>query len=247
MIILRDDKRIARLGRLAQILSFAGLAALVGGLIIIFVFDNQANVFLYQLLALLVGFSLSQVGLHFAHRYLRQPRMDEVLDRAASKFARKDGRLYHYLLPAPHVLLLPTGVFVLTAKFQNGRITAHGDTWQQAGLGMRRFFGRESLGNPTREAETQVARMAEYIQQHAPAAAGASLLPIIVFTAPNIASLDVKESRIPAVHAAKLSGAMRQQSINLKPLPKEQYDALRAAFDGAAAHLLETTVEESEE
>ena len=173
--------------------------------------------------------------------------MDMVLDRAASKFARKDGRLYHYLLPAPHVLLLPTGVAVLTAKFQNGRISTNGDTWQQAGLGMRRFFGRETLGNPTREAEAQVAKMAEYIQKNAPAAAGAPLFPIIVFTAENIAALDVKESRIPAVHASKLSGALRQQSINLKPLPKEQYDALRAAFDDAADHLLEATVEESGE
>ena len=247
MIVLRDEQRIARLGRLAQILSLAGLGALVVGLVIIFVFDDQANVFLYQLLALLVGYSLSQIGLHYAHRYLRQPRMDVVLDRAASKFARKDGRLYHYLLPAPHVLLLPTGVAVLTAKFQNGRISANGDNWQQTGLGMRRFFGREGLGNPTREAEAQVGKMAEFILEHAPAAANAPLFPIIVFTAQNIAALDVKESRVPAVHASKLSGALRQQSINLKPLPKEQYDALRAAFDAQAVHLLETTVEESGE
>ena len=89
--------------------------------------------------------------------------------------------------------------------------------------------------------------MAEYIQKNAAAAAGAPLFPIIVFTAENIAALDVKESRIPAVHASKLSGALRQQSINLKPLPKEQYDALRAAFDDAAGHLLEATVEESGE
>ena len=246
MVVLRDEKRIARLGKLAQILSFAGLAALVAGLLFIFISDS-ANVFLYQLLALVVGFSFSQVGLHYAHRYLRKPRMDEVLDRAAGKFARKDGRLYHYLLPAPHVLLLPTGVAVLTAKFQNGRITAQGDTWQQTGLGMRRFFGREGLGNPTREAEAQTAKVAAFIQEHAPAAAGAPLFPIIVFTAQNIAALEVKDSRLPAVHASKLSGALRQQTINLKPLPRAEYDALRAAFDATAVHLIEETVEDTGE
>ncbi len=246
MVVLRDEKRIARLGKLAQILSFAGLAALVAGLLFIFISDNP-NVFFYQLIALVIGYSLSQVGLHYAHRYLRRPRMDQALDRAAGKFARKDGRLYHYLLPAPHVLLLPAGVAVLTAKFQNGRITANGDSWQQTGLGMRRFFGRESLGNPTHEAEAHTAKMAAFIQENAPAAAGAPLFPIIVFTAQNIAALEVKDSRLPAVHASKLSGALRQATINLKPLPREQYDALRAAFDATAAHLLEVTVDENGE
>ena len=246
MVVLRDEKRIARLGKLAQILSFAGLAALVAGLLFIFISDNP-NVFFYQLIALVIGYSFSQVGLHFAHRYLRRPRMDQALDRAAGKFARKDGRLYHYLLPAPHVLLLPVGVAVLTAKFQNGRITANGDSWQQTGLGMRRFFGRESLGNPTHEAEAQTAKMAAFIQENAPAAAGAPLFPIIVFTAQNIAALEVKDSRLPAVHASRLSGALCQATINLKPLPREQYDALRAAFDATAAHLLEVTVDENGE
>ena len=246
MIVLRDEKRIARFARLAQIFSFAGLGVLVVGLLFIFISDS-ANVFIYQLVALLAGYAFSQVGLHYAHRYLRRPRMDQVLDKAAGKYARREGRLYHYLLPAPHVLLLPTGVAVLVAKFQNGRITATGDTWKQTGLGMRRFFGREGLGNPTREAEALTARMEAYIKENAPAAAGAPVFPIIVFTAPNIAALEVKDSRLPAVHASKLSGALRQRTINLKPLPREQYDALRAAFDANATHLLEETVETTEE
>ncbi len=241
MVVLRDEKRIARLGRLAQILSLAGLAALVAGLLLIFISDNP-NIFLYQLLALLIGYGLSQVGLHFAHRYLRRPRMDQALDKAAGKFARRDGRLYHYLLPAPHVLLLPTGVAVLVAKFQNGRITAQGDTWRQDGLGMRRFFGRENLGNPSREAEAQAAKMAAYIQEAAPSAADVPIFPIIVFTAQNIDNLNVKESRIPAVHASKLASALRQQTINLKPLPRADYEALQAAFDTNAAHLIEEIV-----
>ena len=118
MIVLRDEKRIARLARLAQIISVGGLGVLVVGLLFIFIFDDNPNVFLFQLMALFVGYALSQVGLYLAHRYLRKPRLDLVLDKAAGKYARKDGRLYHYLLPAPHVLLLPVGVVVLVAKYQ---------------------------------------------------------------------------------------------------------------------------------
>ena len=241
MVVLRDEKRIAKLARLGQIASLLGLLALVAGLLFIFISDNP-NVFLYQLVALVVGFGLSQVGLYLSHRYLRRPRLDQVLDKAAGKFARKDGRLYHYLLPAPHVLLLPVGIVVLVAKYQSGRISVQGDRWTQGGVGMRRFFGREGLGNPTREAEAQAARMTAMIQEVAPTAADVPVLPVIVFTTPNLDTLDLKESRIPATHAAKLGPVLRQQTQALKPLLKADYDALRAAFDAKAAHLLEETV-----
>lgn len=52
---------------------------------------------------------------------------------------------------------------------------------------------------------------------------------------------------MPAVHSAKLTGALRQRTINLKPLPKAEYDALRDAFDAAAAHLIEETVRDDAE
>ena len=241
MIVLRDEKRIAQLARIGQIASLVGLLALVAGLLVIFL-GNNPNIFLYQLAGLVIGFALSQVGLYLSQRYLRRPRPDQVLDKAAGKLARKDGRLYHYLLPAPHVLLLPVGVVVLVAKYQSGRISVQGDRWTQAGIGMRRFFGREWLGNPTREAEAQAAKVAAMIKAAAPAA-DVPVLPVIVFTTENIPSLDVKESRIPATHFSKLAAVLRQQTQALKPLPKADYDAVRAAFDAKAAHLLEATVD----
>lgn len=241
MIVLRDEKRIARLARAAQIISLVGLLVLVAGLLIIF-FSRDPRIFLFQLAALVIGFALSQVGLYLSHRYVRRPRPDQVLDKAAGKFARKDGRLYHYLLPAPHVLLLPTGVVVLLAKYQNGNISAHGDQWRQAGLGMRRYFGREGLGNPTREAEAMTAKVAALVKEAAPTAE-VPVLPVIVFTTQNVDNLDVKESRIPATHFSKLSAVLRQQTMGLKPLPRADYEAVRVAFDAKAPHLLEETVD----
>lgn len=241
MIVLRDEKRIARLARAAQIISLVGLLVLVAGLLIIF-FSRDPRIFLFQLAALVIGFALSQVGLYLSHRYVRRPRPDQVLDKAAGKFARKDGRLYHYLLPAPHVLLLPTGVVVLLAKYQNGNISAHGDQWRQAGLGMRRYFGREGLGNPTREAEAMTAKVAALVKEAAPTAE-VPVLPVIVFTTQNVDNLDVKESRIPATHFSKLSAVLRQQTMGLKPLPRADYEAVRAAFGAKAPHLLEETVD----
>jgi hypothetical protein len=243
MIVLRDEQRIARLRQLSRYLNLAAMAALVAGLVMIF-FSNQANAFLYQLIALAVGWSLSQVGLYLAHRYLRSPRPDEILDKALRKAARKDGRLYHYLLPAAHVLLLPSAVLVFVTKFQTGRITVEGDKWRHSGVGLRRFFAQEGLGNPTREAESQVQALAGYIQKNAPGVGNIPIEPVIVFTAQNIEQLETKNSRIPAMHQSKLNGFLRQLRDRLKPMPQDDYDRVRAAFDQKAVHLLEEVVEE---
>lgn len=246
MIVLRDDQRIARLRRISQYLNLAAMAALVAGLVMIF-FTNDANIFLYQLIALIVGWGLSQIGLYLAHRYLRSPRPDQVLDKALRKAARKDGRLYHYLLPAPHVLLMPAGILVFVTKFQTGRITAEGDKWHHSGVGLRRFFAQEGLGNPSREALSQVQAVHDYIKKNAPDVdtKHVPIEPVIIFTAPNITELDTKNSSIPALHQSKLNGFMRQWRDQTKPMPLEVYDRVRAALDQKAVHLIEVVEEDS--
>jgi Nuclease-related domain len=234
MVIIRDDARVARMAKLGQYISFISIAILLGGLLLIFFGDENA-IFL-QLIALAVGWALSQVGLFLQHRYVREPRADLVLDQELKHVAR-DGRIYHYVLPAPHVLLLPTGVVILHAKYQKGDITADGDKWTQKGVGLRKYFGQEGLGNPTKEAEKLVSAMANYIRKNAPDIEGVDMGVIIVFTSKEIENLDVKNSRIPAMHAGKLKGFLRQQKDKLPPMPQEQYDALQAAFDKKAPWL----------
>ncbi len=228
MVILRDDERIARMAKLGRYISLASIAILLGGLVIIFL-GNENALFL-QLIALTVGWALSQVGMYLQHRYGREPRPDQVLD-GALKGAVRDGRLYHFGLPAPHVLLLPNGIIILHAKYQSGEITADGDEWTQKGVGLRKYFGQEGLGNPTKEAEKLVSAMANYIRQNAPGVEEVAIAPIIVFTTKDIKSLDVKESRIPAMHYTKLKGFLRQKRDSLPDMPQEEYEALRAAFD----------------
>lgn len=239
MIVILDEQRVARLARLGQILSLAGLGALVLGLVILFIVPESELVFTYQLIALGVGFALSQIGLYYTHRYHRRPRMDEVLDKEVARAYRKNGRMYHYELPAPHVLLTPGAVILFVTKFQTGRITADGDNWQQAGLGLRGLFGQERLGNPTREAETMVTKMADFIAANAPSAKDVPLLPVIVFTSDHIESLNVDNSRIPAMYHKKLPGYLRQQPEMRAQMNSAAYNELRAAFDAEAGDQLE--------
>ncbi len=235
MIIIRDDKKITRYRTIGQVASFAGMAALIGGMVLIFVGDPR-TVFYWQLAALLVGWMLSQVGIYFAQRYVRRPRPDQVLDEALEKVGR-DGRIYHYILPAPHVLLLPSGIIVIVAKYQGGKISVQDDKWRQTGMGLRRFFGQEGLGNPTREAENSIAAIAHFLQKNAPQIEEVPIGALIVFTTKGITDLDLKGSTIPAMHYTKVKGFLKQQSR--AKLPAADYEAIRAAFDQKAGDLAE--------
>ena len=234
MVIIRDDERIAKLKTRSQRVSLIGFVFLLGGFVAVFI-DVQ-NLLIIQTVALLVGFGLSQYGIYMQHRYGRSPRPDEVLDDAIKSVAR-DGRMYHYVLPAPHVLLTKAGPIVFVLKYQVGNITAYGDKWKQTGIGFRRFFGQEGLGNPAREADTMLKALATYIQKQAPELDELPIAAMIVFTTKDIKNLDVAESSIPAMHFSKIKGFMRQKGAG-EPLPASDYEALLAAFDEAAVDLL---------
>jgi hypothetical protein len=80
--------------------------------------------------------------------------------------------------------------------------------------------------------------MAGYISQHAPSVEEVPIGALIVFTNKGAQQLDVKNSRIPAMHYSKVKGFLRQQK-QAKPIPAEDYAAIRAAFDKKAGHLVE--------
>ena len=234
MIIYRDEERIAKLKRRGQQVSIIGFLLLLGGFVLVFI--TVQYLILFQTLALVGGFGLTQYGLYLQHRYARSPRPDEVLDDAVKSVAR-DGIMYHYVLPAPHVLLTPAGPIVFALKYQTGVIRADGDKWSQKGLGFRRFFGQEGLGNPTREAESMAKSLAGYIGRQAPEVDEVPIGAMIVFTNKNKDELDVKGSRIPAMHYSKVKGFLKQKGKGA-PLSEAEYDALRAAFDVAAGDLI---------
>jgi hypothetical protein len=238
MVIIRDENRVARLKKVSQWVSLIGFLALITGLILIFTHTDDPNLFMYQVFALSTGWLLSQVGSYLAHRYVRKPRPDEVLDEAFKRAAR-DGRLYHHIIPgAPHVLLQPEGVIVINAKFQSGGISVdENGRWRQTGIGLRKYFGQEGLGNPTQETESMVKAVARYLSKNAPEVEETLIAPMIVFTTKDIKSLNVAKSSIPAMHAQKVRGFLKNKA-GRAPLPPKDYDAIRAALDNAAGDLV---------
>jgi hypothetical protein len=240
MVILRDEKRIKRMTFLAKLFSYGGMAVLLGGLALVFILEGYEQVIWLQLGALFIGWLAAQVGIYLTPRYVRSPRPDEVLDEALRKVAR-NGRLYHYLLPAPHVLLTPQGVIVFNLRPNVGKITVDEDEWKQSGGFFRRLFGQEPIGNPTKEVEKMVEAMANYIRKNAPSVNELPIGALIVFTTKGAQELDLKGSRIPAMHYTKVKGFLRQKKR--ESLPKADYEALQAAFDKSVPDLEEAAYE----
>lgn len=240
MKVFRNDALIERNKKISKYASLIGFVILVGGLIMGFI-DPQRYMLL-QIVALPLGWLLSQVGLYMAHRYLRSPRPDEALDEALGKVAR-GGRMYHYFLPVPHVLLMPTGPIVFLTKFQGGDITVEDDRWRQKGVGiMRKLFSQESLGNPTREADNSLAALASFINKNAPSVEEVPIGVIIVFTSKNSGELELDGSTIPAMHYTKLRGYFKQNAPRER-LPAADYEALREAFDAKAGEAVQAVME----
>ncbi|MFZ0543839.1 MAG: hypothetical protein WAM60_00275 [Candidatus Promineifilaceae bacterium] len=231
MIIIRDDEKVARYKKWAQRILILGLVCLVGGMVMLFVLNSTYVVFL-QTAALLAGYAFSQVGSYLAHRYVRSPRPDETLDKAVKPVAG-NGRMYHFILPAPHVLLTPSGPIVFNLKFQNGDVSYKNGKWKQRGIGLRGVFGQEGLGKPDQETEAMVSSLAGFIHKHDPEIEEVPIGAIIVFTAENMKGLDVDGSEIPALHHSKVRKFLRREGLG-KPLPEGTYQALQTIFDNAA-------------
>ncbi len=227
MQIITNEELIKKRARLGRVASFAGLAVLFLGLL--------ASLFPQWLLAsfgcLFVGFVLSQVGLYHAHRWVKEPRADQTLEKVLKGF---DDRyhLYNYILRAPHVLLAPFGLCVIKPKHQGGKVRCQGEKWRyEAGWrqGILRFFGQEGLGNPTKEVRAEVERLSrwasEQVNQWEVPIGG-----VIVFTNPEV-DLEIENPAVPVLDGKQFKSFLRNLSKE-SPIPGSQRKQLADILAG---------------
>jgi len=233
MNIISNDTLIKRNARLSQIAMIAGLVVLGGGMFISFRFTD-ARYFYLTLLALLLGFILSQVGIYFANHFGRHPRPDESLNTALKGL---DGKytLYHYMTPLPHLLIGPAGIWILMPRNQKGRITFYKGRWRQTGGNWYlKIFAQEGLGRPDIDTSTEVDKLTKYLKENLPE--GASLPTIqtaLVFTDPKVV-LDIPEDAQPpaqTVTADKLKETIRK-SAKSKAINPQQIQLITDLFPG---------------
>ncbi|MFN2153822.1 MAG: hypothetical protein ACK2UX_01190, partial [Anaerolineae bacterium] len=124
-----NEAKITRGARVGKIATFAGLGFLVLGLIASLMLRVGAVIWI-SFACLLLGILVSSVGTMNLNRWVREPRADQALAQGLKGFDDRY-RLYSYLLPAPHVLLSPAGLFVLTPMGQDGVIRFDGQKFRR--------------------------------------------------------------------------------------------------------------------
>ena len=152
MRVNTNERFIQRKARLGKYSSLGGLVVLTGGMVINF---SKPDLFELSLLCLVAGFAIASVGAYNVSRWVKPPRGDEVLVKSLKGLSNKY-RLYNYIVPVPHILLTPFGLYVLHCKKLDGDITYRGsEKWHQKVDIKRRlklFFGAEQpVGKPTNE------------------------------------------------------------------------------------------------
>jgi hypothetical protein len=233
MEIFINERLVKRRAALGKYGSLLGLATLAGGLIASF----YPQLFYVSLAALILGFLLSQLGSYNLQRWGRKPRADQVLSEALKGLDRKS-RLYHYYLPAAHVLVSPTGLFVFTVKPQGGKVSCEGARWRQK-LSFGRvllFFGEEGLGNPAAELQYEMKQLAKFIFDRRPDLAKLSMRGAVVFSNPRV-ELNLQTPTVKVLQPKQLKAFVRgpEKAENQKYMKPEEREALIELFDEAVA------------
>lgn len=227
----RNDKLINRNAQIGKITSIASLLILGAGMFITFTQPERVS---WSLLALLVGFLLSQIGIYFTNRWGRNPRPDEELDTAMKGFG-KDYHIFHYATPASHVLVGPAGVWVFVVKSVSGTIVFDKDKerWKRKGGGLLawylKIFAQESIGRPDLEIPSERDGLQDYLDEQLPES-DVSVQAALVFTNENV-DIQVADAPVPTLHAKQLKDYLRKQAKK-KPIASYEIEAVEEALQG---------------
>ncbi len=228
MKVVSNDKLIKRNGRLGQISTIAGLLILVGGMLVSFRNPNYAGL---AWIALFAGFALSQIGLYFGNRWGRHPRPDERLNEGL-KGLNDQYSLYHYMTPAAHLIVGPSGLWVLMPYYQQGKIVFEKGRWKQRGGGFMqrylRIFAQEGIGRPDIEGPAEASSVDRYLRKKIPGVEIPKTNVALVFTSEK-ADLEVDGAPLPSVPLKKLKETIRKPAKE-NPLPSMLMQEINSLF-----------------
>jgi len=208
----------------------AGLGVLIGGMIISFQ-NKVANQFFISIGALVVGFILSQIGIYYTNRWGRRPRPDEILD-VALKGLDNQYTLYHYKTSVSHLLVGPSGFWILIPKQQGGTITYSDGRYRQKGGNLYlKIFAQDSIGRPDLDVRTAESELMNFINEKLGEDYNPNISSALVFTNPKV-TVDVSEEDGPpaiTTTAGKIKNVIRKETKN-KRMAKTQVDAFNSLF-----------------
>jgi hypothetical protein len=229
MKVIIDRERLRRRATASHVASLGGLAIILGSVVLSMSKPDWATL---TAILVFVGFVVSSVGIYFANRWVKKPRPEDTLALALKGLA-DPCRIYHYLLPADHVLLTPSGVVVIETVNLEGRFVYRSGQWKQhMTLGRAlRFFVEETLGDPTARARADAQRISQLLDARLPGDGPAvPVNAVVLFVHPN-SEVVADSPPVPVCQPAQLR---KRIPSHLPKLPQARFEQVRAALDELA-------------
>ena len=228
MKIIKNEKLINRNAKIGQYTSMGALIVLGVGMYISF---TRPELFIWAVVALLLGFTLTQIGMYFGNRWGRSPRPDEKLD-SGLKGLHKDFCIYHWSTPVSHLLVGPAGVWVLIPYHQRGQVTYRKNRFRMSGGGFMqnymRLFGQEGIGRPDLEAESEINSVRKALAKELDEGEIPEINAALVFTTEGV-EIEAEEAPLPALPLKKLKDFMRNKAKE-KPITPQELEKVQAVL-----------------
>jgi len=229
MKIIKNEQLIKRNAKIGSWTSLGALAVLGIGMYISF---TQPELFVYSLIALLLGFTLTQIGMYMGNKFGRSPRPDEKLD-AGLKGLQNEFTMYHYTGPVSHLLVGPAGVWVVMPYHQRGQVMFSKNRWRMSGGGFlqnyMRIFGQEGLGRPDIEIDNEINSLRKYLLKHMDESEIPEINALMVFTNDNV-EIEGEGSPVPALKLKQLKDFLRQKAKEMR-FPAESINKLKSVLE----------------
>lgn len=229
MKIIKNEQLIKRNGKIGNWTSLAAMVVLGLGMYISF---TRMELISFTLASLVVGFTLTQVGMYLGNKFGRSPRPDERLD-AGLKGLPNEYVIYHYTTPVSHLLVGPAGVWVLKPYHQRGLVTYRKNRWRIGGGGFfqsyMRIFGQEGLGRPDIDIASETDSLRQHLLKHMDESELPEINALMVFTSDNV-EIEAEETPTRAIKLKQLKELIRQKAKE-KKIPAETLSKIKSVFE----------------
>jgi hypothetical protein len=211
---------------------FSGLLLLGGSWLLTLVYPD---LFFIALTGLVFGFFFFNGGMQQLAKWARRPRADVVIDEELRSLNDRYTLIHYPDIPGrrpEHILILPTGLMVMTTREMVGRMSVKGRSWRKLGNPLGRFLmlSTPQLGNPTVESEEQVNALRAFIEaENLPA--HVTIEGVVVFVADNV-EVEIDEPTLPVLHVTELLTHIRASSGDVTIGGKEREQLVAALSRG---------------